>query len=328
MLIDEATIHVQGGRGGDGHVSFRREKYVPNGGPDGGDGGRGGDVLVRAEAGPHGLDLFRRKHDFAAPEGEQGGRQQKSGKRGEDLVLAVPVGTVVRELLPDGRKQQLADLQTVGQTVRVARGGNGGWGNQHFATSIKQAPDWAKPGQPGEQRKLELEWQLIADVGLIGLPNAGKSTLLSVISRAKPKIAAYPFTTLEPELGVVEIDDKTFVVADIPGLIAGASEGKGLGDAFLKHVRRTGLLIHLISVENEDMAEAYRTIRQELAAFDQALADRPEIAVVTKSELVAPVELVEKTAAIAQTAGQPPAVISAATHAGIPELVRQIVSHL
>ena len=346
MLVDEAKIKIRSGKGGDGHVSFRREKYVPRGGPEGGDGGNGGDVWIEVSSHTHALESYRVQKLWRAEDGATGGPKQLHGKTGEDLTLAVPPGTVVWELAPGQEKRCLADLTQIGERVRVAKGGNGGWGNQHFATSIKQAPDWGKPGMPAEEKELLLEWQLMADVGLIGLPNAGKSTLLSVVSNARPKIANYPFTTLEPELGVAGIHGHSFVGADIPGLIKGASEGKGLGDAFLRHVRRTKTLVHLISAEIEDPAAAYQTIRAELSAFDKSsptngrhpeklprgsfegsrngLVDRPEIVVLSKSEILPEAEIASKQAALAAAAGKDVLLLSAATNHGVKELLERI----
>lgn len=350
MLVDEAKIKIQSGKGGDGHVSFRREKYVPRGGPDGGDGGNGGDVWIEVSPHTHGLEDYRVQKLWRAEDGAPGGPKQLHGKTAEDLILQVPPGTVIWECPPKEPKRRLSDLVKAGEKVRVAVGGNGGWGNQHFATSIKQAPDWAKPGMPGEEKELLLEWQLMADVGLIGLPNAGKSTLLSVISNARPKIANYPFTTLEPELGVAEIHGHSFVVADIPGLTRGASEGKGLGDAFLRHVKRTKTLVHLVSAEVEDPAAAYQTIRAELAAFDRSsptngrhpeklprgsfegsrngLVDRPEIVALSKSEILPEAEIASKQAALAAEAGQDVFLLSAATGRGVKELLEAILNQL
>lgn len=286
MLIDEVIISIKAGDGGNGAVSFRREKYVPRGGPDGGDGGRGGSVYLVATHSAHGLGRFKGQKDFKAVDGERGGKNKRHGVNGDDLILTVPVGTQVHEILPNGQENLLVDLDHEAMSVIVAKGGRGGKGNWHFRGPTNQTPREFQPGKPGEARDLRLQLQLIADVGLIGLPNAGKSTLLSVISNARPKIADYPFTTLQPNLGLAGIHGREFVVADIPGLIAGASSGKGLGIDFLKHIRRTGLLVHLVAATDEDPEESYSAVRAELLAFDEAVADKVEIVVMTKIDIV------------------------------------------
>lgn len=282
MFIDEAKIHVQAGNGGNGMVSFHTAKYVPNGGPDGGDGGRGGSIVFVADSGMNTLQDFRYQRRFIADDGEKGGRRQKYGHGGKDMRILVPVGTVVRDQ-ESGRI--LADFTEPGQEIVIAHGGRGGKGNIHFANSIRQAPNFARAGEPGEVYKLVVELKLLADVGLIGFPNVGKSTLLSVISSARPKIADYPFTTVEPNLGVVVVDDYSFVVADIPGLIEGASEGLGLGHDFLRHIERTRLLIHVLDAsgaEGRDALADYDQINQELEAFNPRLAGRPQIVALNK----------------------------------------------
>ena len=247
QFIDEVLITAVGGNGGDGVVAWRREKYVPKGGPAGGDGGRGGSVVLEARDGLHTLVEFRFKERFAAKNGEKGGTSNKSGPSADDLVIGVPTGTVVYEIEESGRERVMLDLAEDGARLVIAQGGRGGLGNQHFATSTRQAPTFAEKGEPGVERKLRLELKLLADCGLIGLPNAGKSTLLSVVSAARPKIADYPFTTLEPQLGVVRVDtESSFVMVDLPGLIEGASDGVGLGDRFLRHAERTRILVHLL----------------------------------------------------------------------------------
>lgn len=291
MFIDETKIHVQAGNGGNGMVSFHTAKYVPNGGPDGGDGGRGGSIYFVADQGMNTLQNFRFKRRFHAEDGEKGGRRQKYGHSGEDMIIPVPVGTVVRDL-ESGRI--LADLTEPDQPVVIARGGRGGKGNIHFANSIRQAPNFARAGEPGEAFGLVLELKLLADVGLIGYPNVGKSTLLSVISAARPKIADYPFTTIEPNLGVVVVDDYSFVVADIPGLIEGASDGLGLGHDFLRHIERTRLLIHVIDASGKDGRDPladFDQINRELEAFNPDLAARPQVVALNKIDDADPSEV-------------------------------------
>ncbi|HSR49103.1 MAG TPA: GTPase ObgE [Anaerolineales bacterium] len=282
MFLDEAHIHVTAGKGGDGIVHFRREKYVPRGGPDGGDGGRGGHVVLRVRPTMHGLTSFREKQRFRAKPGGKGGPSKRSGRQGEDLVLAVPPGTLVRSE-PDG--ELLADLVEPGDEVLVARGGRGGRGNSRFATSRRQAPRLAERGEPGEERRLHLELRLIADVGIVGVPNAGKSTLLAALTEARPKIADYPFTTLQPNLGVAVLPSgDTLVLADIPGLIEGAHRGVGLGDAFLRHIRRTRVLIHLLDGLSADPLADLGATNAELAAYDPALAAIPQVLAVNKMD--------------------------------------------
>jgi GTP-binding protein len=285
MLYDQARIFVKAGNGGHGLASFRREKFVPLGGPDGGDGGSGGHVFLEVSRRLNTLLPFKYEQRFQAQPGGNGQRAKRHGKQGADKVIAVPPGTVV---LDDETGEPFADLLTPGERLRVARGGRGGLGNPHFATATHQAPRLAEKGEPGEERWLRLELKLIADVGLVGYPNAGKSTLISAISAARPKIAAYPFTTLEPNLGVVEVDDETFVVADIPGLIEGAHRGVGLGDEFLRHVERTRVLIHVLDAsgqEDRDPLDDYRVIRRELEAYKPDLASLPTVAALNKMDL-------------------------------------------
>ncbi len=324
MLVDEARVKVVAGKGGDGLVSFRREKFIPRGGPDGGDGGDGGNIVLKVSNEVHGLEIFRSQKFFKAQDGGNGMKQKKTGRDGKDLILPVPAGTVVYEVL--GKKRyQIADLKKIGQEFVLARGGQGGFGNYHFATSIKQAPNWSKPGLPGEEKELEFELRLIADVGLVGLPNVGKSTLLSVVSAAKPKIAAYPFTTLEPELGIAAYKDKRLVIADIPGLIEGAAAGKGLGDAFLKHIQRTKLIVHLISGETGWVSKDYETIRAELKAFDASLATKPEIPVLTKIDTMSDYEVEKYKNELKKVSGKEPILVSAVTHQGLDKLLDEIV---
>jgi GTPase len=280
MFIDHVNIHVKSGKGGDGMVHFRREKFVPLGGPDGGDGGKGGDVIFEVKSTLNTLSAFRPNQKFAADEGKKGGGAQMTGRGAEDLIIYVPPGTVIYDAETGGL---LGDLMTPGQQLLVCKGGRGGRGNQHFVTARNQAPRAAERGEPHEEKVLRLELKLIADIGIIGLPNAGKSTLLSVLTNAKPKIGAYPFTTLEPNLGVAKIDeDTTVVMADIPGLIEGAAEGAGLGHDFLRHVQRTRVLIHMIDGLSEDPLADYSQINSELSLFDTKLASKPQVVVLNK----------------------------------------------
>lgn len=325
-FLDEATIQVKAGDGGDGVVHFRREKYIPFGGPDGGHGGRGGDVVLIADKSLNMLNAYRRKRHYQAESGGAGGGQNRHGKDAAALWLRVPVGTVVRD---PATHELLADLVHDGQAFVAARGGRGGRGNSAFATPSNQAPRIAEHGEPGEARTLKLELKLIADVGLIGKPNAGKSTLLSVISNARPKIADYPFTTLSPNLGVVTLDDQaTFVVADIPGLIEGAHEGHGLGDRFLRHVERTRLLVHLLDGASPDPLKDFDAINAELAAFDPALAAKPQIVALTKLDLPAARKIWPKVRRAMEKRGLPVTSISAATNKGVRELVQLIAQTL
>ena len=279
MFVDTAKVFVTAGRGGDGAVSFRHEIYVDKGGPDGGDGGKGGDVIFQATENLNTLIDFRYKPELKAEPGKPGGKRNKRGKSGEPLIVKVPMGTIVRQ-----NGEIIADLTENGQEVVVAKGGDGGFGNAHFKSSVRQTPRVAEKGEPGETFEATLELKLLADVGLVGFPNAGKSTFLSVVSNARPEIADYPFTTITPNLGVADIDDSSLLIADIPGLIEGASEGKGLGDAFLRHVERTAVLLHLIDVYTDDAGEAYKAIRHELSRYSNDLAIRPEIVALTKIE--------------------------------------------
>lgn len=318
MFLDEVKINVASGRGGDGIVHFRREKYVPRGGPDGGDGGRGGDVIVRVDPKLSSLSPFRRKRHFRAEDGRPGGGSNKTGREGGPCELAVPAGTVVFDAATG---ETLGDMTDSGQAVRVCRGGRGGRGNARYATSRNQAPRMAERGEPGEERWLRLELRLIADIGIIGVPNAGKSTLLSVLTRARPKIADYPFTTLTPNLGIAELDDQTTVVlADIPGLIEGAHEGTGLGARFLRHVRRTRALIHLIDGLSEDPLADYAQINTELALFDERLSDLPQIVAVNKIDLPDVQRRWESIRRAFEEAGVEVRGISAVAHQGVEEL--------
>ena len=280
-FIDKATVQISAGDGGNGAVSFRHEKFVDRGGPDGGDGGHGGSVIFEASLRENTLATFRYQKELTAKPGQAGAKSKRHGRNGEDLIVAVPVGTVITT--EDG--EVLADLQTEGERAIIAKGGRGGFGNAHFISSTRQAPKFAEKGEPGEELTAILELKMIADIGLVGLPNAGKSTLLSKISNARPEIADYPFTTIKPNLGVVDIDGNTSVLfADIPGLIAGASLGKGLGHEFLRHVERTKVLVHLIDAYNDDVAAAYQTIQDELKSYKVDLTDRPQLIALNKAE--------------------------------------------
>ena len=279
MFVDIAKVQVQAGKGGDGVVSFRHEIYVDKGGPDGGDGGKGGDVVFEATENLNTLIDFRFKPELKAEKGQNGSKAKCRGKSGEDLVVKVPVGTVVKR---DG--QPIADFTEHGQKVIIAKGGDGGFGNAHFKSSVRQAPRIAELGEMGDEFEAELELKLLADVGLLGFPNAGKSTFLSVVTNARPEIADYAFTTLTPNLGVADIDDGSLLIADIPGLIEGASEGKGLGGQFLRHVERTAVLLHLIDAYMNEIGEAYTIIRKELAQYSDELSGRPEVIALTKTE--------------------------------------------
>ncbi|MFL6245378.1 MAG: GTPase ObgE [Thermoanaerobaculia bacterium] len=321
-FIDQATIRVKAGDGGHGCVAFRREKFVPKGGPSGGDGGTGGSVWIVASKRLNTLYHLQFQREWKAGRGQHGMGSNCSGHDGEDVTIELPVGSVVRDKATD---DIIADLSEDGQRVLVARGGRGGWGNQHFATATRQAPRFAQDGNPGDERELFIELKLIADVGLVGLPNAGKSTLISVISAAKPKIADYPFTTLVPNLGVVSADDsQTFVVADIPGLIEGAHEGHGLGDQFLRHVERCSVLVHLVDLSaNEDPANDAEVIARELALYSPLLAGKPRIVVGSKIDSLVPGNS-EKLRAYAEKHDYPYHEISAVVGDGVRELVRML----
>lgn len=290
MFKDEVVIHVKSGKGGDGLVSFRREKFVPKGGPDGGDGGKGGDVVFVGDPQLNTLGMFHDRHRFAARNGQPGGSSKKSGKAGADLVLAVPPGTLVRD---NDRGHVLKDIDVPDEPFVVLKGGRGGRGNVHFASSVNQTPRQAEKGRPGDERWIRLELKMIAHVGIIGLPNAGKSTLLSRISKATPKIADYPFTTLTPQLGIVETDFERYIFADIPGLIEGAHEGQGLGDQFLRHIERTEVLLHLIDCRTggtTQIVQAFDTVMNEIAAYSEKLAAKPQIVALSKSDTLPPGE--------------------------------------
>lgn len=318
-FLDLAKVYIRSGAGGGGCVSFRREKYIEYGGPDGGDGGRGGDVWAEAVEALNTLIDFRYQQHFFAKNGQPGMGKQRTGKDGADIVLRVPVGT---EILDEDEETVIADLTEVGQRVRLARGGNGGFGNLHFKSATNQAPRNANPGQPGVERTIWLRLKLIADVGLLGLPNAGKSTFLAATSNARPKIADYPFTTLHPNLGVVGVDNAEFVVADIPGLIEGASEGRGLGDTFLGHVERCAVLLHLIDGTSADVVGDYETIIGELEAYGGGLADKPRITVLNKIDAMTEDEVAERRAALETASGGPVMTMSGVARTGLIEVLR------
>jgi GTPase len=321
-FLDEAKVYIRSGDGGNGCVSFRREKFIEFGGPNGGDGGRGGDVVAEAVNGLNTLIDYRYQQHFKAKRGGNGMGKDRHGANGDDMVMKVPAGTQIYE--EDG-ETLLADLTKVGERAILAKGGNGGFGNAHFKTSTNRAPRHANPGQPGEESTIRLRLKLIADAGIVGLPNAGKSTFLAAVSAAKPKIADYPFTTLHPQLGVVDSDGREFVLADIPGLIEGAHEGVGLGDRFLGHVERCRVLLHLVDGTCEHAGEAYKTVRAELAAYGEGLADKPEIVALNKADALTPEDLKQQVARLKRAAKKTPLVISAATRAGVPEALRALL---
>jgi GTPase len=320
-FLDEAKIHVASGAGGAGAVSFRREKFIEFGGPDGGDGGRGGSVIVECVDGLNTLVDYRYQQHFKANSGGHGMGKNRSGAKGADALLKVPVGTQVL----DEDDNVLADLTEVGQRIVLLEGGNGGFGNAHFKSSINRAPRRANPGQPTQERTIRLRLKLIADAGLIGLPNAGKSTFLAAVSAAKPKIADYPFTTLHPQLGVVRVDQREFVIADIPGLIEGAHEGVGLGDRFLAHVERAGALLHLVDATGEDAAAAWKTVRQELNAYGQGLAERPEIIALTKIDALTPEAIAEQKKKLKRASKQEPLLLSSHSGEGVEAVLRTLL---
>jgi len=321
-FLDEAKVYIRSGDGGNGCVAFRREKFIEFGGPNGGDGGNGGDVIVAAVDGLNTLIDYRYQQHFKAKNGGGGMGKDRHGANGSDVVLKVPAGTQVYE--EDG-ETLLADLTEVGQRTVIAKGGNGGFGNAHFKTSTNRAPRHANPGQPGEELTIRLRLKLIADAGIVGLPNAGKSTFLAAVSAAKPKIADYPFTTLHAQLGVAEIDGRELVIADIPGLIEGAHEGIGLGDRFLGHVERCRVLLHLVDGTGEHAGQAYKTVRAELEAYGQGLSEKPEIVALNKADALTPEQLKQQTARLKRAAKKTPLVISAVTGQGVTEALRALI---
>jgi GTP-binding protein len=325
-MYDKVTIRVKAGDGGDGAVSFRREKFVPYGGPDGGDGGNGGDVIIRADGSVDSLIRYRRRKIYRAPDGADASGRKKHGKNGAELVLTVPPGTFIE--YSNGTDTADVDLARAGDEAIVARGGQGGWGNTHFATSVNQVPHIAQRGEAGEESTVTLEMRLIADVGIIGYPNAGKSTLLTAASAARPKIADYPFTTIEPALGVVEIGNDRFIMAEVPGLIEGAHQGKGLGHEFLQHIHRTKILIHLVSGESESPLNDMIRVNQELSLYDPDLSRKPQIVALNKTDLPEVNDLLPAVRDEFKNAGIRAHYISAATGEGVPELMAEAMKIL
>lgn len=320
MFVDTAKVSIKAGKGGDGAVSFRREIYIAKGGPDGGDGGRGGDIIFEASSGLNTLIDFRFKPELKATAGQSGSDNDKHGRDGQSFTKKVPIGTIVRK-----NGEVIADFTENGQKIVIAKGGDGGFGNAHFKSSVRQTPRMAEKGEPGDEFEAELELRLLADVGLIGFPNAGKSTFLSVVSNARPEIANYAFTTLSPNLGVADIDDGSLLIADIPGLIEGASDGKGLGTAFLRHVDRTAVLLHLIDAYTDDIAAAYQTIRNELSKYSLDLNDRPEVIALTKTEGLDDEIIQMQIDTVKSVAGDVPVfAISSIAHKGTTEVLRAL----
>src|SRR6478735_2881398 len=322
-FLDQAKIYIRSGNGGGGAVSFRREKFIEFGGPDGGDGGRGGDVWAECVEGLNTLIDYRYQQHFKAKKGEHGMGKNRHGAGGSDVVLKVPAGT---EILDEDGETVIADMTTVGQKILLAKGGNGGFGNTYFTTSTNRAPRRANPGLEGQERWLILRLKLIADAGLVGLPNAGKSTFLATVTAAKPKIADYPFTTLHPGLGVVRAYNREFVLADIPGLIEGASEGAGLGDRFLGHVERCRVLLHLVDATGEHAGKAYKTVRAELDAYGAGLAEKPEIVALSKIDAADTKTLTAQSERLRRTAKRKPLLLSAATGAWVTEALRAVTA--
>jgi GTP-binding protein len=318
-FLDQAKIYVRGGDGGNGCVSFRREKYVPRGGPNGGDGGRGGHVVARTEPGLNTLIDYRYRQHFKAGRGINGMGKERTGANGGDVELVLPVGT---QILAEDGQTLVADLVEPGQRIVVAKGGGGGLGNTHFKSATNRAPRESTPGEPGEERWLWLRLKLLADAGLLGLPNAGKSTFLSAVSRARPKIADYPFTTLEPKLGTVVVDHDSFVLADVPGLIEGAHRGAGLGDRFLGHIERCRVLIHLVDGTQEDVAGAYDTVRRELASYQPRLLERPELVCLNKADALDEATAGDRAEALADAVGHAVFVTSGVSGRGLQEVLR------
>ena len=329
MFIDKAKIFIKAGKGGNGAISFHREKYVAAGGPDGGDGGKGGNVIFKVELGMTTLMDFRYKRKYVAQNGMDGSGKRQKGKKGEDIIIKVPQGTIVRDAESN---RLIADLSDPDKEVVLARGGNGGWGNAHFATAIRQTPNFAKNGQTGDEREIVLELKLLADVGLVGFPNVGKSTLLSMTTKADPKIANYHFTTLEPNLGVVDLGDhRSFVLADIPGIIEGASEGVGLGHAFLRHIERTRILIHVVDVsgiEGRNPIEDFDIINSELSKYDLELESRPQIVAANKTDIIQDMDEYNAFLEEMKNRGIEVFEISAATNKGVAELMNKTYEEL
>ncbi len=321
-FLDEAKVYIRSGDGGAGCVSFRREKFIEFGGPDGGDGGRGGDVWAECVEGLNTLIDYRYQQHFKAGKGAHGMGKNRAGAKGRDVVLKVPAGT---QILEEDGQTLIADMTQVGQRVLLAKGGNGGFGNAHFTTSTNRAPRRANPGQEGQERWIWLRLKLIADAGLVGLPNAGKSTFLATVSAAKPKIADYPFTTLHPGLGVVGIDGREFVLADIPGIIEGAHEGAGLGDRFLGHVERCRVLLHLVDGTSEHAGRAYKTVRQELQAYGHGLAEKPEIVALSKADALDEDSRKEQLARLKRASRRTPLILSSASGEGVQQALRAVV---
>lgn len=324
-FLDQAKIYIKSGDGGQGCVAFRREKYIEFGGPNGGDGGKGGSVYFEAVDNLNTLIDFRYQQHFKAPRGGNGMGSEMSGAKGEDVIIKVPVGT---EILAEDGQTLIKDMVTPGERFLIAKGGDGGRGNMRFKTSTNQAPRYAEPGWPGEELWVWLKLKIIADVGLIGFPNAGKSTFLSAVTHARPKIADYPFTTLHPHLGVMWVGGHELVLADIPGLIEGAHEGAGLGDKFLKHIERCAAFLHLIDGTSDDVAYAYRAIRAELRLYKESLTHLPEVVALNKTDALTPDECAEKTAALEKEAGKKVFAISAVTHQGLDEVARELSQYV
>lgn len=321
-FLDEAKVYVRSGDGGNGCVSFRREKFIEFGGPDGGDGGRGGDVIVECVDGLNTLIDYRYQQHFKAKNGTPGSGRLRAGANGSNVVLKVPAGT---QVIDEDGETVLADFTEIGQSVTLLKGGNGGFGNAHFKSSRNRAPRRANPGLPGTEKTIFLRLKLIADAGLIGLPNAGKSTFLAAVSAAKPKIADYPFTTLHPQLGVVRVDAREFVLADIPGLIEGAHEGAGLGDRFLGHVERCGALLHLVDATGEDAGKAWRTVRKELKSYGEGLDKKPEIVALSKADAVTAKVLGDQKAKLKKACRKEPLVLSAHSGKGVGTALRELL---
>ena len=321
-FLDEAKIYIASGAGGNGCVAFRREKFIEFGGPNGGDGGRGGDVWVEGVEGLNTLIDYRYQQHFKAQRGQHGMGQNRSGANGDDVVLKVPAGT---EIWDEDGEELIADISQVGQRLLLLKGGNGGFGNAHFKTSTNQAPRRANPGQEPQERWIRFRLKLIADAGLVGLPNAGKSTFLATVTAAKPKIADYPFTTLHPGLGVVRSGNREFVLADIPGLIEGAHEGAGLGDRFLGHVERCRVLLHLVDGTSEDPGQAYDVIRGELEAYGHGLSEKPEIVALSKADALDEETRAERVRQLAEAAGRTPLVLSSASGEGVQEVLHRLL---